>query len=95
MLEMGVRKVHRSIGIYLVAFLAVQTLTGLLISVETMAGSDRVGLWSTLVAAIHHDWNPLGSLFRINLAVFTVVQGLSGVIIFMLLRARTRKQSEK
>ena len=95
MLEPGVRKVHRSVGIYLVAFLAIQALTGLLISMETLSGSDRTGLWSALVAGIHHDWNPVGSVFRIILGVFTALQGITGVIIFMLMRARTRKQAEK
>lgn len=91
MQEVAVRKVHRSTGIILVWFLALQAVTGLLLSLGELAGTPEGSLWFTIVAAIHHEWNPIGSIYRILLALVTALQGITGIIIFSLIRARTRR----
>ncbi len=91
MVEATFRRIHRTVGIYLVWFLAVQAITGLFIALGTLSGASRDALWFAVVAGIHHDWNPIGSAYRVLLAVFLVGQGLGGAIIYYLMRARSRK----
>ncbi len=91
MLEASLRKIHRTFGIYLVGFLGLQALTGLLIALGTLSDASRDSLWFSLVAGIHYDWNPVGSVYRVLLAVFTLGQGLGGVAIYFLIRARQGK----
>jgi hypothetical protein len=89
MLEATVRKIHRTIGIYLVGFLAVQAITGLFIALGTLEGAPRDSLWLALMGGIHRDWNPIGGAYRILPATATVAQGIGGIIIYRLSRART------
>lgn len=91
MLEASFRKIHRTFGIYLVGFLALQAITGLFIALGTLGGADRDAWWFWLLAGLHHDWNPLGSIYRVVLGVFTVAQGLGGVMIYLMMRARQGK----
>jgi len=41
--------------------------------------------------AIHYDWNPLGTAYRVLLGVMTAGQGLGGLCIYLLIRARLAK----
>jgi hypothetical protein len=90
MLEAKLRQIHRTVGIYLVGFLALQALTGLLMALGTLMGTGNA-LWYTIMQAIHYDWNPLGSAYRVLLGVMTVGQGLGGLCIYLLIRARLAK----
>ncbi len=90
MQEAAVRKFHRSNGIILVWFLALQAVTGLLLAIGALAGSDG-SPWFNVMATIHHEWNPIGSIYRILLALVTALQGITGIIIFSMIRARTSK----
>jgi hypothetical protein len=91
MLEANIRKMHRTVGIYLVGFLALQALTGLFISLWTLTGSPGDGFWFTAMAWIHHEWNPVGSVYRILLGALAVGQGLGGLAIYLLMRSRLNK----
>jgi hypothetical protein len=91
MLETELRKIHRTVGIYLVAFLALQALSGLFIALGTLTGVPRETLWFAIVAGFHHDWNPVGSAYRILLGAMVVGQGLGGVLIYLMIRARAPK----
>ena len=91
MLETSFRKIHRSFGIYLVGFLALQAVTGLFISLGTLASTPQDTWWFWLMAGPHHDWNPLGSVYRVLLGVSTLAQGVGGVIIYRMIRAREGK----
>jgi hypothetical protein len=88
MLEAKVRKIHRTVGIYLVGFLALQLVTGLFIALGTLYDSPRDTFGFAAMAWIHHQWNPVGSVYRILLGVMGVAQGLGGVAIYRLMRAR-------
>jgi hypothetical protein len=91
MLEAPLRKIHRTVGIYLAAFLAIQAITGLFIALGTLLGTPRESLWFAVVAGIHHDWNPVGSACRILLGVVAAGQSLGGVILYLLVRARLKQ----
>ncbi len=95
MQEGGLRKLHRSSGIILVWFLAIQAVTGLLLSLGWLLGTPDSSPWFSLMATLHHEWNPVGSIYRILLALLTAWQGITGIIIFSLIRARTRQASGK
>jgi hypothetical protein len=86
MKETEVRKFHRSLGIVAVWFLVVQAVTGLLLAAFGDGGS-----FIGAMAAIHHEWNPVGSVYRVILALATTAQGVSGIIIYFLMRKRMRK----
>ncbi len=89
MLEANLRKIHRTAGIYLVGFLAVQALTGLFIALGNLQNAPRDSLWFAFMAGLHHNWDPIGSAYRVLLGVATALQGLGGILIYRLIRART------
>jgi hypothetical protein len=91
MKEAEVRKFHRNLGIIMVWFLAGQTLTGLVLSLGGMtpAGSPT-GLYN-LLSTLHFGWNPLGGIYRTLLALAVFAQGISGIIIYYLIRTRSSK----
>ncbi len=91
MQEANIRKIHRTVGVYLVVFLAIQAITGLLIALGTLMGTPGDSLWFTIVAWIHHEWNPVGSVYRILLGALTIGQGLGGLTIYLLMRSRLKK----
>lgn len=91
MLEANVRKIHRTVGVYLVGFLALQALTGLFISLGTLMDTPRETLWFAALAWIHHEWNPVGNVYRILLGALATAQGLGGLVIYLLMRSRLRK----
>lgn len=91
MLEADIRRIHRTVGIYLVGFLALQAITGLLISLWTLTDAPRDGFWVTVMAWIHHEWNPVGSVYRILLGALAAGQGVGGLLIYLLMRSRLHK----
>jgi hypothetical protein len=91
MLEANIRKIHRTVGIYLVGFLALQAITGLFISLGTLMGTPGETFWFKAVAWIHHEWNPVGSVYRILLGALATGQGLGGLVIYLLMRSRLKK----
>lgn len=91
MLEANIRKIHRTVGIYLVGFLALQAITGLFISLGTLMDTPRETLWFAVMAWIHHEWNPVGSVYRILLGALVTGQGLGGLAIYLLMRSRLNK----
>lgn len=91
MLEANIRRIHRTVGIYLVGFLALQTITGLFISLWTLTGAPANGFWFTAMAWIHHEWNPAGSVYRVLLGALATGQGLGGLAIYLLMRSRLTK----
>jgi hypothetical protein len=91
MKEVDVRKFHRNLGIIAVWFLAGQSLTGLILSIGGMAPGDNPTFLYNILSTLHTGWNPLGGMYRILLALATLAQGISGIIIYFLIRARSRK----
>jgi hypothetical protein len=91
MKEVAVRKFHRILGIIVVWFLAGQVFTGLILSIEGIGLGDIPPALDKLLGTLHFDWNPLGGIYRILLGLTALAQGISGIIIYFLIRARTRK----
>lgn len=91
MKEVGVRKFHRLLGIIVVWFLMGQVLTGSgLAALELVPGGGSSQL-DSIMSFLHFGWPPLGGIYRVLLGLGTLVQAISGIIIFFLIRARTRK----
>jgi len=91
MLEANMRRIHRIVGIYLVGFLVLQALTGLFISLGSLMGTPEDSLWLKVMAWIHTEWNPLGSVYRLLLGALAIGQGLGGLAIYLLMRSRLNK----
>ncbi len=90
MTELELRKFHRCWGIYLVAFLALQAVSGLALSIGDLVRASQSDFLA-LLGVLHHGWNPLGSLYRILLSLATAVQGISGIILFVFILSRHRQ----
>ncbi|MBI4643175.1 MAG: hypothetical protein HY790_06815 [Deltaproteobacteria bacterium] len=91
MKEVEVRKFHRILGIIVVWFLAGQTLTGLILSIGGLAPGGSPTWLDSILSTLHFGWNPLGGMYRTLLALAVFAQGISGIIIYFLMRARSRK----
>lgn len=88
--EGKVRTMHYYLGITYVWFLLVQVAAGLLMAGGTLLSAPE-SRWYQVLYAIHADWNPLGSIYRVILGIATLIQATLGVIIYFLSRARFRK----
>jgi len=91
MKEVAVRKFHRSLGIIAVWFLLGQVLTGLVLSIGDLTPVAIPAWLGQLLGTLHTGWNPLGGVYRILLALAALTQGISGIIIYYMIRARSRK----
>jgi hypothetical protein len=91
MKEVEVRKIHRTLGIIMVWFLAGQAFTGLILTIGGMASGGTPTFLYNILSTLHFGWNPLGGMYRILLALAVLAQGISGIIIYFLIRARTGK----
>jgi len=90
MKEVEVRKFHRGLGMIVVWFLAGQALTGLIIAVFGLFLGEATTL-SSFLSTLHTGWSPMGGVYRVLLGLGTLAQGISGIMIYFLIRARTRK----
>ncbi|MHB8068812.1 MAG: hypothetical protein ACYDIC_13050 [Desulfobaccales bacterium] len=91
MKEVGVRKFHRTLGMIVVWFLAVQALTGLGLAALGLAPEGSSPQLDSILSFLHFGWPRGGGIYRLLLGLGTLAQGISGIIIFLLIRARTRK----
>jgi hypothetical protein len=91
MLEANARKIHRTVGIYLVGFLVLQLVSGAVISWWSLTDAPRNNVWFNALSILHHDWNPVGSVYRVLLGVLATGQALGGLAIYLLMRARRQK----
>jgi len=87
MKEAKVRRFHRRMGIIVVWFLALQAVTGFFIGLGELVGDSS---FIQFMGTIHYDWKPLGGIYRFFLILATLAQGLSGLAIFFLMRARAK-----
>ncbi len=91
MKEVGVRKFHRILGIIVVWFLAAQALTGLSLAGLGLAPEGSSPQLDIILSFLHFGGSLSGGIYRIILGLATLVQGISGIMIYLLIRARTRK----
>lgn len=89
MTEPDVRVFHRRLGIVLVWFMIGQATSGALLSLGAWMGP--IPYVHNLMGLLHYNWDPLGTVYRLLLSLGFAVQGISGIIIFAMIRARRRK----
>jgi uncharacterized iron-regulated membrane protein len=88
MKEASLRTWHRTMGIILALFLFVQAATGALMALEsTLNFSEPTWVLSTL----HTGGGFFGDLYRILLGLAVMGMAASGSIIYLKIRARTKK----
>ncbi|MBM4294654.1 MAG: hypothetical protein FJ126_07105 [Deltaproteobacteria bacterium] len=88
MKEPEVRKFHRILGIIVVWFLTGQFLTGLVL---TLTPAGQVSWLTKTAGVLHYNWDPLGTWYRVLLTAATAAQGISGIIIYFMIRERQKK----
>jgi len=86
------QSIHRRLGISLAAFLLVQAVAGLLMSMGRLARVDTSGPYIALYSA-HAGWDPFGSSYRVLLGLATATQVVLGIGIF-LSGVRFRKRTD-
>ena len=91
MREVKMRKFHRYLGIIVVWFLAVQVLTGLILSSGDLGFDQSHSIFFKALGLIHFNWNPAGDVYRILLGLGALAQALTGIIIYFMIRTRSRK----
>jgi len=79
--SMKVRTIHRRLGISIAFFLFIQAMVGMLMGIGRLASADTSHAYNVLYS-IHAGWNPLGSIYRVVLALATAMQGVLGIMIF-------------
>jgi uncharacterized iron-regulated membrane protein len=89
MLEASLRKWHRWLGICIVLFVVLQTLTGLILNLEDLFDIDPITGWSNM---LHRGLGDFGTAYRTLLALGLLVMAISGSLIFIKIRQRTRKK---
>lgn len=77
-----VRTIHRRLGITLACFLLVQALAGMFMSLGRLASVDTSRLYG-VPYALHADWDPVGSLYRVVLGLATGTQVTLGITLFL------------
>jgi hypothetical protein len=77
-----VRTTHRRLGISIACFLLVQAIAGMFMSMGKLASVENFKPYNVLYA-IHADWDPLGSIYRVILGFATAMQGFLGIMIFL------------
>lgn len=89
MSELGYRKFHRKLGVILIVFLAVQGLTGMIISLQGLTTPPLFSL-PPILYRLHHGGGSAGDIYRVILALATLLQGITGIGIFVLIKKRSR-----
>ena len=88
--EKSLRRMHRTVGIILALFILIQAVSGSIFSIEALFGK----YWE-IIHVIHYRFSQIGSIYRFILGMGIVWMSLSGIMIYMKIRARTKpKQSE-
>ena len=90
MKEATLRKSHRSAGIVFVIFIVIQTVTGILLSVEDIMGD----YWGGQLQYLHYRFRPVGDYYRILLGVGLLWLAGTGSIIWFKIRQRMRNANK-
>jgi uncharacterized iron-regulated membrane protein len=88
MKEASLRTWHRTMGIILALFLFVQAATGALMALESSLNFPEP---TKIFSSFHTGGGFFGDLYRILLGLATIGMAASGSIIYLKIRARTKK----
>jgi uncharacterized iron-regulated membrane protein len=86
--EAYLRKWHRTMGIILAFFIFLQAASGTMMALEFLLNST--GLFGVLTS-LHFGGGATGSLYRVLLGLGLMGMAASGTLIYLKIRARTRK----
>ncbi|MGQ9688738.1 MAG: hypothetical protein ACUVXF_08145 [Desulfobaccales bacterium] len=86
--EAHLRQGHRTMGIILALFLLLQAASGAMLALERALKSP--GLFGPLTS-LHFGGGFLGQIYRILLGLGLMGMAISGTLIYLKIRARTRK----
>jgi hypothetical protein len=86
--EAYLRKWHRTMGIILAFFIFLQAASGTMMALEFFFNST--GLFGVLTS-LHFGGGAIGSLYRVLLGLGLMGMAASGTLIYLKIRARTRK----
>ena len=87
MKEKDMRLLHRRMGAIVAIFILFQALTGLVLSVEDLLGAH----WLGIVHDIHYRYGTAGNVYRIILGIALAAMAVSGMSIYLKIRARTKQ----
>jgi hypothetical protein len=87
--EPALRKWHRRLGIFLVLFIFLQTITGLVLNLEDLFEIAAVTGWSNM---LHRGGGDFGTVYRIFLGIGLVSMAASGSLSYYKIRQRLRKK---
>jgi len=90
MKEKDLRQVHRFIGIPLAIFIILQSATGLVLSIEDILGK----YWGGTIRDLHYRYGNIGNIYRIVIGIGLLWMTISGVMIYMKIKARTKKVAD-
>ena len=85
--EASLRKWHRTLGIILALFIFVQAATGTLMALEFAVHLPELDA----LVILHTGGGLFGNLYRILLGLGIMVMTASGSLIYLKIRARTRR----
>ncbi len=88
MTEADLRHGHRTMGIILAFFIFLQGASGTLLALESLFKAP--GILGSL-PMLHFGGGTFGQIYRIFLGLGTMGMAVSGSLIFLKIRARTRK----
>ncbi len=86
MKEKRLRQLHRSVGIPLALFYVLQSASGIVLSIEELLGT----YWGGIIHDIHYRFGQIGNFYRVVLGISLLWMALSGCMIYMNMRARTK-----
>ncbi len=89
MLEPSLRKWHRWLGITIVLFVVVQTLTGLILNLEDLFEVPTVSKWASL---LHRGLGDYGTAYRTLLALGLLGMAGTGFSVYVKIWQRRRKK---
>ncbi len=90
MKEKSLRSAHRMIGVPLVLFILVQSMTGTIISLGDLLGQE----WSGGVKILHLDMGTAGMVYRVLLGMGILFMACTGLWIYLKIRERSGKPAK-
>ena len=89
MIEASLRKWHRWLGLTIVLFVVLQSLTGLILNLEDLFEIPAVTRWSNV---LHRGLGDYGTAYRTLLALGLLGMAFSGFWIYVKIWQRRRKK---
>jgi uncharacterized iron-regulated membrane protein len=89
MIEASLRKWHRYLGLSIVLFVVLQSLTGLILNLEDLLEIAAVARWSNM---LHRGLGDYGTAYRTLLALGLLGLAFSGFWIYVKIWQRRRKK---